>query len=439
MKRVFATGAFLLLCLTVHSHAFGQATQPAAPATGQAARQDRLVGEVTATDPAVGTMAVKTDGGGTDGVALDERTTYVRVAPGSTSLEGAEKITLADVGVGDRVLVLLRANVEGKVRTARQVIVTSRSELAARREREREASRRRSLVGRIAAIDAGRKELSVMTRGRDGIDTVIVSAAGDVRILRYAPDSLRPADARPAAFADLRVGDQVRARGQRSDDGSRFTPEEILAGSFVRASGVISDVNASTGEYTVRDEQTGKLYTVAFSQKSTLRRVPREVAEEFTRRREEQRERAGQRRTSGEANGTEAERAARREARRAERGEGEGRRRDGEGRRREGEGRGREGGPGGGNIQQVLEGLPAIPPADLRKGDALLVTGTPDAAGTRVTAVVAYTGDAEFLRRLYRIQERRGDGEVNTGLPGDVLGGGNVNREPANAPPPPPR
>ena len=124
---------------------------------------------------------------------------------------------------------------------------------------------------------------------------------------------------------------------------------------------------------------------------------------------------------------------------------GEGRQPGGEGgRRREGEGgrrrkaRGGARREGGGNIQQMLEGLPAIAPADLKKGDALLVTGTPDASGTRVTAVAAYTGEADFIRVLLRIQERRGD--TNTGLPGDVLGGGNVNREPTtNSTPTPPR
>jgi hypothetical protein len=89
----------------------------------------------------------------------------------------------------------------------------------------------------------------------------------------------------------------------------------------------------------------------------------------------------------------------------------------------------------------MLEGLPAVAPAELKKGDALLVTGTPDATGARLTAIAAYTGEAEFLRRLLRMQERRGDRDVNTGLPGDVLGGGNPNRETttSNAPPPPPR
>jgi len=347
VKRALATPVLLLLVgLSALSPAAGQTptTTPAAPA----ARPDRLVGEVTATDAATGALTVKTDDGRTLAVASDERTTYVRVAPGSTSLEGAAKITRADVGVGDRVLVLLRVGAEGSASPAlaRQVIVTSRAELAASRESQREAARRRMLMGRIASIDAGRKELTLTTRGRDGVETVTVSAGEGVRVLRFAPDSLRPEDARPATLADLRVGDQVRARGERSADGARFTPEEILAGSFVRAAGEITEVRP--GELTVKDEQTGKLYTVVFSPKSTLRRVPREVAEEFARRREEQRERMGERRASGEP----ADRGARREARRAERaarGEGEGRRPGSEsGRRRDGEGgRGRGGGPGG--------------------------------------------------------------------------------------------
>ncbi len=77
----------------------------------------------------------------------------------------------------------------------------------------------------------------------------------------------------------------------------------------------------------------------------------------------------------------------------------------------------------------MLESLPAITVADLKKGDTVLVNGTtPGADQSRITAVTLLTGEAEFLRRMQG-GPNRNDGPTNPGLPGDVLGGGTGGRE----------
>ena len=43
-----------------------------------------------------------------------------------------------------------------------------------------------------------------------------------------------------ASFADLRVGDQIRVIGDRSQDGARVTAEEIVSGSVSRFVGSVS-------------------------------------------------------------------------------------------------------------------------------------------------------------------------------------------------------
>jgi hypothetical protein len=40
------------------------------------------------------------------------------------------------------------------------------------------------------------------------------------------------ADAKPSQLADLRKGDQVRARGDKTPDGSEMTADEIVSGQF---------------------------------------------------------------------------------------------------------------------------------------------------------------------------------------------------------------
>lgn len=79
----------------------------------------------------------------------------------------------------------------------------------------------------------------------------------------------------------------------------------------------------------------------------------------------------------------------------------------------------------------MFDSLPTITLAELKKGDGLLITATPGADASSVTAVSIVTGDAEFLRRM---QQRGGEGRqrgMSPGLPGDVIGGGTGgNREP---------
>jgi hypothetical protein len=72
---------------------------------------------------------------------------------------------------------------------------------------------------------------------------------------------------------------------------------------------------------------------------------------------------------------------------------------------------------------QLLESLPAVTVAELKKGDTVLVTGSTGADASRLTALMLVTGDADFLRRL---QRRVGDDlrNMSPGLPGTVLGGG---------------
>jgi hypothetical protein len=263
----------------------------------------------------------------------------------------------------------------------------------------------RRLFGRVAAVDAAKKQIVVETRARGDFEAVTVDASGPVRILRFAPDSLRTNDARPAPFADIRVGDTLRATGERSSDGSRFVPEEIITGSLTRVVGIISAADAARGEVTVRNSQTGKTLTLAVGARSTLRRVTPEFERTVTER-AQRAAREAERRASGEAAPTQAANA------------------NANGNAvREGERR------GGASLLQMFESLPAVTVADLKKGDAVVVTATPGADASRATAVTLVTGGADFLRRLQQLQ-RGTEGNprrMSPGLPSDVLGGGIVN------------
>ncbi len=379
-KRLLTlTFAALSLALSLPRVASGQVAS--APPGAARAAQQHLIGAVTAIDQTAAQITVKTDAGASVNVTVNERTIYRRLPPGQTSLTNAEAITSADVKVGDRVLVPGGAALaDGSAGPARQVIVMAREAVAARREQQRDDWRARGVNGRIVAIDAAKKELTVEARSREGAQMLTVVANDKARIRRYAPGSLRPDDAIAGAFADIRVGDQVRVLGNRED--SRVTAEEIISGTVARLVGIVERVDASRSELVVKDSQTGKSIAIALLPATSIRRIPANFAETP----------AGldQRRGGGETL-TEAQRAAQREQRAARRRERES---QGTPATPDGQDNNAPRRPGGRSPQQMFEAFPVITAADLKKGDAVMVMGTGTNDAARVTAATLVTGAA---------------------------------------------
>ncbi len=421
MKKLFLFLTVTLLALApAGAQTQAGATQQQGGAAATQAAWENLVGEVKAVDPTSRRVTVLLDNGKAETVTMVEQSTYLLMPPGETNLEKGQPATFADVSVGDRVLIRASGG------RSRRLIMTSKVAAEAQRARDTAARDGRRLNGRVVSADASKKLIVVQARGREGVEAVTVDASAAARFLRFAPDSTRPADAQPGSFADVRAGDSLRATGERSADGKSFKAEEVLSGAFARFTGVVAKVDAARGELTVTNEQAGQAVTLTLGTRSSLRRVTPEFeqavaerAERFGRR--EQRRAAGQ--GGGQAQGEGgAPREGRREGERGRRREGGG---DGE-RRGEG-GQRRGGGPGGGgnNFQQMLEGLPAVALADLKKGDVVVVTVTSGADASRATVVSLVTGSAEVLRSMQQFQRGpEGQRGMSPGLPGDVIGGG---------------
>jgi Cu/Ag efflux protein CusF len=430
MKKLLLICALVMAFTLISSVTYGQTTSPA-DASAARPKQEQLIGEVAAIDATTGQVTIKTDAGKTFSVNTSDQTAYLRIAPGEKSLTNAAKITRTDLNIGDRVLVRAGsgASVEGQPVTARQLIVISKQALAARDEQRTREDARRRINGRITAINPQTKEITIASRSRDAMDTVIINASvSSVRLLRYAPDSTRREDAQPSSFADLKVGDQLRAVGDRSSDGTHFTPEEIVTGAFTRATGTILSTDTAKNEVTIKDDQSGKTFTITIGQRSVLHRLPADFEARMAKLREE----AQQRRAAAQAQGAGAAGAgttpnAQTGERRNERTSGnQDGANNGQPRGPRGGGGGFGGGPGGGGFQRLFEGMPAITVADLKKGDMVVVQGTPSATdASRMTAISLTTGDAALMKRMQQFQGRPGgDRNMSPGLPGSVVGTG---------------
>ncbi|MGH9906534.1 MAG: hypothetical protein ACRD8U_13245, partial [Pyrinomonadaceae bacterium] len=323
-----------------------------------------------------------TDAGSVVTAVLSDATTYLRVAPGEKNLTNATQITFADVGEGDRVLARGKVSDDKKTVPARAVIVMTKADIAKKQEAERAEWRRRGILGVIAAVNPTTREITITTRSGPSTQPVIIPVAEKVDLRRYAPDSIKFGDAKVGTLEELKVGDQLRALGERSTDGTRFTAEKIVTGSFRTVAGTVAAVDPATGEIKINDLEKKQPLTIVIKQDAVLRKFPS----------------AGEMTMFG-------------------RGPGGGQGGPPGGQAPASGGQGGAGGPGGGgirgggggfNLQEMLERLPTIALADVKTGDTIIVSSTKGADPTRLTAISLVSGAETLLNMMAARQPQTG-------------------------------
>ena len=384
----------------------------------------RVIGEVTAIDAGSRQIKLKGDDGNAYTVALTDTTSFLRIPPGETDLKKAAKIAAADVNTGDRALALASGPVDDATKSfsARTVIIMTKSDLAQKRDRERAEWQKRGVVGVITAVDPASRAITITTRGRDS-KTITVDAAS-AQFRRYAPDSVRFADAKASSFDALQPGDTLRALGDKNDDGTRLKAEEVVSGAFQTIAGTVDSVDPASNEVRIINLQSKKPVTVRITSDSLLRRLDPNVAALLARRlRPDAANATISANNSGNnpANPNAASSGAPPSGPPGEGGfrggpGGGGPGGDGAGFR----GPGRFGsGPGGGDLQQILERMPQLSLAELKKGDAVIVSSSKAPGDVPVTAFAFVAGVEPFLAAAPRTS-----GEVNLGSWNLDLSGG---------------
>ena len=374
MRKFFCAFAIGLITL---------ALSPASYAQGDANITAKYaIGEVKSIDAAAKQLTIKTDAGSMVTVTLTDKTTYKKLAPGEQSLTNATDVTFADLGEGDRIMARGTVAEDRKSVPAVQVIVMTKGDLAKKQEAERAEWRRRGLLGVITALKPDTHEITIAHRAMGATQSIVIPITDKTEMRRYAPDSIKFGDAKPSSFSELKVGDQLRALGDRTDDPLRFKPEKVVTGSFRTIGGVVKEVNAATGEIKIAELEKKTPLTIVIKQDAVLRRFPAEMGAMM----------GGMGRAPGVPGG-----AATGGGQPAQAAQGGGQRPQGAG------GAGGPGGPrpgGGGNINDMLERLPTISIADVKVGDTIIVSSTQGVDPTRLTAISLVTGADTLLAML---------------------------------------
>jgi len=391
MKALFSAiaPAFILFFACMGVYAQPAASSPATQAEDKSITPNRAQGDVKAIDLAGKQLILKTDAGSLVTVLFADNTSYMRVAPNATTLDGATKIAVTDLAEGDRVMAMGRVSDDRKSATARVVVVMSQADIVKKQEADKAEWQKRGILGVISAIKPETKEIVITTRSMAGQQPLTIPVSEKVEMRRYAPDSIKFADAMPSKLEELKVGDQLRALGQRNADGTSFAAEKVVTGSFKSVAGVVTAIDAATGEVKINDMQTKQPLTVVVKQDSVLRKFPAMGAGGGMM---VMRPGGAGAAPGGPSAGGPAPRPA-----------------------------GMGPGAGGGlNIQDMMERLPTIAIADVKVGDTIIVSSTQGADPTRLTAISLISGAETLLNMLAARQQQATPGAPN---PAGGLGG----------------
>jgi len=337
-----------------------------APPSPQAAKV-RTMGAIKSVSS--NSIVVSADNGVDVTIQLSAETHMVRVAPGQKDLSGAVPLQPSDLQVGDRLLVRGVPVPGSKDVKALSVIVMKESDVTARREQEREDWQKRGVGGLVTGIDVagGTITISVATIGTEQKSIVVRTDKATI-LRRYAPNSVKFDDAKPARLDQIKVGDQLRARGERSPDGGELNAVEAVSGTFRNIAGTVASVDAGAGTVTVQDAITKKPVEVKMAPDSLVKKLPPEMAQRI----------AISLRKNASAGGPQGQM-------RPQPGAGP----------PSGVGAGEHSGPP--DLQRFLSRLPDTKLADLQKGEAVMIVSTEGSGAEAVTAITLLAGVEPIL------------------------------------------
>lgn len=382
------------------------------PSPSPAVQVSGVIGEVKAIDAATNQMMVRADNGVISTVGINDKTQYKRMAPGAKNLTGATDITLADVGQGDRIWARWRPGSDQKTVPAAQLVIMSKADLAKKQEAERAEWRKRGVSGIVASVNPSTQEITVSSRNLAGVaQNVVIPVNEKVMMRRYPPDTIpKYSEAKPSKFEEVKVGDQLRALGDKSADGARLTAEEVVFGTFKIAAGTVTALDIANNQIKINDLQTKKPLTIVFKPDSVIRRFPEGGAMMLG---------GGMGGPGGPGAGSPGQ----------ARPQGQGQTQTAQGPGNQGQkpagpgatqGAG-PGGPqgqrpgGGANMADMLERLPVISINELKVGDTILMSSLPGADPTQLTAISLVSG-AEPLLQMVAARQQGGQARPQGGV-----------------------
>jgi hypothetical protein len=323
-----------------------------------ASQRAQFAGKVSAVNAAAGQVTVESGKGQSVVAAVTEKTAVLHAVPGETDPRKWPRMQLATISNGDEVVVYYRGSLDQQPLAATTLVVRTKDDLAQIAKNELADWKARGTRGIVESIDPAADTITIKVGQR----TVAVHASNQTKWHRYSPDSPKPEDATPSSLAEVHAGDQVNVLGNRKPDGS-IDAEVVYSGAFRQLAATILSIDPAKGEVEVKDLATKKPLTIRITPDTTMKKLPEQLAQVLARR---YRPGGGQGMGGGMRGGPPA-------------------------------GTGEPGMGRGGDLNSMLDRLPAMPLSELKPKDAIMVSTTAGSDPNRVTVIMLLAGVEPIL------------------------------------------
>jgi hypothetical protein len=389
-----AAAIYVSLWAGISSIAQAAQAQTAPQPSAQSASIAKPVGTIKSISGNIITLT--TDAGTDVTVLVQDATKLLRIAPGQTDLKDATPLQFPDVQAGDRILVRGKLAGDGKSVLATSLVAMKREDISQKQARDREEWEKHGAGGLVSGVDLAAGTITVSLPAIGEKKNLTVHLLKDTVLRRYASDSVKFDDAKPAPLAQILPGDQLRARGSRNAEGTELTAVEIVSGTFRNISGILSAVDPSAGTMTLQDLATKKPVTVKITSESQLRKLNPQMAQRIALRLKGIPADAAAPAADGPANAANTPQSP------SPRGTPAGAPRAG-GASSGGPGQGGFGGmgrTGGGppDLQQAISRMPTSALSDFQKGEAVMLVATEGGPGGMPTTITLLGGVEPILQ-----------------------------------------
>ncbi len=370
-------------------------------AAAQAAKSPyvSVLGTIGKADAAAKVLTVKTDKGDETTIKFDDKTVFMKVAAGETDMKKAEPAAAADAVAGDKVVArVLTADPTGK--PARTVYVMKQEDLAAHQQKSRDEWKA-AQSGIVASIDTVAKQIKITVRAANPTapKELTVDISGKVDFRQYNPDA---GAYEPGPVAAIKTGDQLLVLGPKTPDGTSIKADRVGFGSFKTLGVVVKSVDVAGNLIMATEAASKKPITIALRPDTSLKKFDDQAALMVARMLNPTFQQAGGRggRGPGGPGGAAPGGGAPSAAVMPGGGRPEGMPAGGPGGMPGGRGgfAGGRGGRGGMDVGRMIEMQPTIKLADLKAGDALIVTGALGKDAAKLTATALVAGVEPILR-----------------------------------------
>jgi len=258
-----------LLLSAAWGTSFGLAAQAQTPTPAASVSQLGTVKAVTGS-----TVTLATDAGQSITVMVPADAKVVQLAVGSTDLKSAKPSQFSDVAVGDRVLASGKPGDTPGALTAKLVVVMKSVAIAQMQAAQQEDWKVRGTGGIVSSVDAAKGIILLQS----GSKKLTINTTSATKFRRFEGGSVQYEDSKPGTLSQVQPKDQLQVLGNKSADGLTIQAEEVMSGSFLNLSGLLTSIDPVAGTITFKDLATKKIMTVNVTAKSDMHSIPLQTA-----------------------------------------------------------------------------------------------------------------------------------------------------------------